>query len=233
MRCKCWRWLAFFLTLNVVAGGYAQETAKSTLDFTKILRKWERQVEVGNFLTGNARLNYPELIQSHPRYTEESRANMLKLIKNQTIFFLWLKNTGTEDISCSFGRMVLDVNNKEQYLPTSYYSLDATPIERDFIIAPGQEIGVAVHYPLLADPLGKVVFTINQCKYAFVTFAIEFAWDFTTVQAQAPENPLPQKKARLETLRNEMNHLQEQIRQKDAEAIALEKEIRELEKPKP
>ena len=80
------------------------ELKKELLD---LLLKWESRTEVGNFLTLKARLNAAELIQAHPRYNEESRANMLNLVKERTVIFLWLENTGVEDIAASFANMVL------------------------------------------------------------------------------------------------------------------------------
>ena len=191
--------LILAMSLFLTVSGMAQEAAPPAPSFEDLKLKWEREAEVGNFLTVTARLNSEELINAHPRYNEQSRTNMLKLTKNQTVFFLWLTNTGADDIAFSFSRMVLLNDKGEQFLPHSYHGLDTLPVELDFVIAPGKERALTLQFPKLPEPLGKVKLSLVNCRYTFVNFDVPLEWDFGPMAAKM--NELRKKKTRLKILK--------------------------------
>ncbi len=213
------------LTLTVYSDTREKETAK--ISFDDLLIKWERETEVGKFLVVKARLNSPELIAAHPRYSENSRNNMLNLVRKQTVIFLWLENTGASDIELSFSNMILANDLGEQFLPASFYALDARPIKKDFILPPGEEIGLSLHFPKLKEPLGRVKLSLTHCRYTFVTFAVSLEWDFGPLAVKF--NELRQKKARLKILEKELGRLEAQLGKVSDEIVTLKKEIKESE----
>jgi len=228
------KYLWFFFVLLAATGflagsAFAQtgsEPAKPA-EFRELLFKWEREAEMGNFLMVKARLNSKELIEAHPRYNEKSRANMLELVANETIFFLWLDNTGVDQIRASFGDFILKNDAGEEFLPSSFSALDGKPITREFSLPPGEERGLTLHYPKLIEPLGQVQLRLEKCRYTFVAVNVELNWDFGPLGAQMDQ--LRQKKVRLKILQSELARLVQEQQNLKLEIEELKNEVQAME----